>query len=177
MGSRFYAHDSGMTTFFHPKDAVSALNAVFGFAAIALVYQGSIATAAVAMLAAVVADAADGYVARTFFEPTEFGKRMDIADLISFGVAPAFFLLVVAGESLVTYVAAFALVVGALLRLARFQTGPDTDGFAGVPITVNGVLFPALFFAGASGTVLVGTAFVMAVLMVSAFKLPKGLAG
>jgi len=79
------------------------------------------------------------------------GKELDsLADLISFGVTPAvIFYLSDAMESgaLKSAIAAMFVSCG-MLRLARYNISEGT-GFEGVPITVNGVLFPALVFLGA----------------------------
>ena len=74
-----------------------------------------------------------------------FGKQIDsMADLVSFGVAPMllFFSLKTPGI-LISILLLFFIVCG-MLRLARYNIS-EGPGFEGVPITVNGVLFPILF--------------------------------
>lgn len=172
--SRYVAADAAIHRFAGGKDLVTLANVVFGFAAIVFTYQHAFLYAAAALVAAVVADAADGWVARTFFEPNTFGKRMDFADLVSFGAAPAFLIVIWLGVTPLTFTVAAALVSGGLLRLARFQTREETGtGFVGVPITVNGVLFPGLVLIDAPASVVIAAAVFMTVLMVSSLKLPK----
>lgn len=134
-------------------------NAVCGFAAIAclskiphlresptseyFVYAGWF------ILAAMVFDALDGYVARLSKTASNFGVQLDsLCDAISFGVAPAFMILRLGpspGSTLTVLqvhqalsVIATLYMVCALLRLARFnvETTPDPEDhkrFKGLP--------------------------------------------
>tara|TARA_R110002167_G_scaffold9806_3_gene45315 strand:+ start:546 stop:1334 length:789 start_codon:yes stop_codon:yes gene_type:complete len=96
-----------------------------GFYAIIAAMNGSFEKAAIAIFVSMVLDGLDGRVARMTNTQSEFGAQYDsLADMVSFGVAPA---LVVFSWSLhdagkVGWVAAFVFVAGAALRLARFNT-------------------------------------------------------
>lgn len=168
-----FDHDARMSAFFRPKDIVSILNLVFGFASIVLAYHGLSLHAAAALVAAAIADAMDGFVARRFSTPTEFGEAIDIADLVSFGAAPGFFIIVWIGTPF-SYIAGFAVVTAALLRLSRFQVreGHDT-GWVGVPVTVNGVLYPLLFVLDAPHSAVVTIALLFSYLNISSLHVPK----
>jgi CDP-diacylglycerol--serine O-phosphatidyltransferase len=169
-----FNHDARMSAFAGPKDAVSVLNLLAGFASIVFAHEGMLLYAAGALLAAAIADALDGWVARTFFSPTEFGEAIDIADLVSFGAAPAFFLIVWLGRTTAVNIVALAVVTAALLRLARFQVREGHDeGWVGVPITVNGVLYPLLFVLDSPAVAVLAVAGIMAYLNVSALTVPK----
>lgn len=115
-------------------------NAVCGLAAIACASKiGSTASAADndpyfalsgwLILAAMVFDALDGYVARLSKSASDFGLQLDsLCDAISFGAAPAFLLLrlgpgwqPVARLHLLLAVIAALYMVCAILRLARFN--------------------------------------------------------
>lgn len=103
------------------------------------VRQGA-ATPVLFMLLAAVFDVADGLVARRF-RSSGMGAELDnLSDLISFGLAPAYFVVV---WSLVNgyahpapgVVAAVAVLLGGVLRLARFSCTTMRDGvFQGMPI-------------------------------------------
>lgn len=166
--------EARMTTFAGPKDAVSVLNLLFGFGAIVLAHEGMLLYAAGSLVAAAIADALDGYVARTFFTPTEFGEAIDIADLVSFGAAPAFLLITWLGGTTATYTVGMVVITAALLRLARFQVREDHGtGWIGVPITVNGVLYPILFLLDPPAVAVLAVAVLAAYLNISSIKVPK----
>ncbi len=96
-----------------------------GFYAIIAGMHGKFEAAAIAIFVAMILDGLDGRVARLTGTQSAFGAEYDsLADMVSFGVAPA---LVVFCWSLSTlgkfgWAAAFVYVAGAALRLARFNT-------------------------------------------------------
>jgi len=92
---------------------------------------------------AMVFDALDGYVARLANSTSRFGAELDsLADLVTFGVAPAFLLVKMVPQFALlhkeaVWVIASAFVACAALRLARFnvETGDEDDHltFIGLP--------------------------------------------
>lgn len=133
-------------------------NGICGFAAIIKIAslqfspQGEILNpqnlvwAAWLILLGMVFDALDGKVARMTKSSSDFGAELDsLCDIITFGVAPA--ALVAMSNSVfatstswgrTAWVFSVAFVLGALLRLARFnvETGldeSDHEGFSGLP--------------------------------------------
>lgn len=120
-----------------PADIITIVNALLGFASIVMVLRGEVESAIVFVLIAVIADGADGAVAR-YSGYGILGANLDsLADVISFGLAP----VVLAFYFLKGYFAwvfsALFLVCGAL-RLARFNAAGKKDGFEGIPITSGG---------------------------------------
>lgn len=95
------------------------------FYSIVAAMKGQFEVAAVAIFVAMVADAFDGRIARLTNTQSAFGGEYDsLADMVSFGVAPA---LVVYSWSLhslgkLGWLAAFVFTAAAGLRLARFNT-------------------------------------------------------
>ena len=152
---------------------VTLLNAVCGFAAIHFAAAGMndpeammprlplsyFAAAGYMIFLAMIADALDGQLARRTGSTSKFGEQLDsMADMISFGVAPAFLMIrVVAahvpdvvgpvapvfastGAKLLWLIGA-AYVCCAAMRLARFnvETQPEVEshmGFKGLPSPV-----------------------------------------
>ncbi|OEV12489.1 phosphatidylserine synthase [Streptomyces nanshensis] len=99
----------------------------------------SAATAVMLMLLASVFDLFDGLVARKL-RSSAMGAELDnLSDLISFGLAPAFFVAtwgMVANDAnqQVSVVAAVVVLLAVVLRLARFSCVPMRDGmFQGMP--------------------------------------------
>ena len=101
-----------------------------GFYGIIAALNGDFSDAAVALLVAGILDSLDGRIARMTGTSSAFGAEYDsLADMVSFGVAPA---LIVYQWSLVSmdragfgqlgWVAAFMYTACAALRLARFNT-------------------------------------------------------
>ncbi|MBU4340312.1 MAG: CDP-alcohol phosphatidyltransferase family protein, partial [Euryarchaeota archaeon] len=72
-----------------PADIITLFCALLGFGSIIMTFSGQPDAALVLILAAVIADAADGAVAR-WSGCGVLGANLDsLADIISFGVAPA----------------------------------------------------------------------------------------
>lgn len=96
-------------------------------------------TAVISLFIAMILDGLDGRVARLTNTQSAFGAEYDsMADVISFGVAPALILYVWALGDLgkIGWVAAFVHTAGAALRLARFNTqlaDADKHYFQGLP--------------------------------------------
>jgi len=96
-----------------------------GFYAVVSAMRGHYGRAAIWMLIAMIMDGFDGRVARLTNTQSAFGTEFDsLADMVSFGVAPA---LVLYSWSLSAmgkfgWLAAFVYVAAAALRLARFNT-------------------------------------------------------
>lgn len=96
-----------------------------GFYAVVASMNGRFEVAAVAIFIAMIFDGLDGRVARITNTQSEFGAEYDsMADMVSFGVAPA---LVAynwgfADLGKLGWLAAFIYVAGGALRLARFNT-------------------------------------------------------
>ena len=118
-------------------------NILCGFLAINDVVGGSRASmvsAAWWIIIAGILDALDGKVARITRTSSDFGIELDsIADVISFGVAPAVlmyhYMLYEAGKF--GYAVAFLFLAAGAIRLARFNTQATTvkkSHFTGMPI-------------------------------------------
>ncbi|HDN68700.1 MAG: CDP-diacylglycerol--serine O-phosphatidyltransferase [Candidatus Methanophagaceae archaeon] len=128
-------------------DILTLANAFCGFLAMVFVLYRSFTIAMILLPAAFFFDLFDGYVARRIKRQGEFGMHLDsMSDLVSFGVAPVLFGVVVLPLSLLTiFSLAFFLLAG-ILRLARFEIMRSRSLFLGLPISISGVLFPLLYF-------------------------------
>jgi CDP-diacylglycerol---serine O-phosphatidyltransferase len=99
-----------------------------GFFAIVAATKGWFDWAAYAIFSAMIFDGADGRVARWTNTQSDFGAEFDsLADMVSFGVAPALIMFEYAlGNTAqlgkVGWLAAFIYTAAAALRLARFNT-------------------------------------------------------
>jgi CDP-diacylglycerol--serine O-phosphatidyltransferase len=168
--------------FLNPPNWFTSASIFCSIYAIALVAGASEITpklltqACIVIIFGTVFDALDGRVARLTRRFTEFGVQLDsLADLISFGVAPAILAYVWVLKPLGTLgiIVAFWYVLCASFRLARFNVDTQTgswplaghtqgltstmSGFALVSIVwvCNGYLAPHLHVTAASGAALV----------------------
>lgn len=115
-----------------------------GFYAIVAAMNGRFEAAAVAIFVAMIMDGIDGRVARLTNTQSEFGVQYDsLADMVSFGLAPALVMyewslksMVSVGWAKLGWLAAFIFTAGAALRLARFNAQVETaekNYFRGLP--------------------------------------------
>ncbi len=98
------------------------------------------------ILLCAVLDAFDGALARKLNAITKFGGELDsLADLVSFGVAPAYLyytnVLTHANQEAAIAVTVMLVIFGAL-RLAKYNsTKVKKSDFSGMPIPTNGLFF------------------------------------
>ena len=115
-------------------------NLFCGYLSIWRSIQGAFEAAAILIIAAAVLDALDGRVARWTHSTSEFGEEYDsLADLVSFGVAPAVLAYSwgLSDFPRPGFVASFLFVVCGSMRLARFNIQTkvaDKRYFVGLPI-------------------------------------------
>ena len=115
-------------------------NMFCGYACIVYAMRSDFEVASVFIGVAIVLDMLDGRIARLTGTTSDFGSEFDsLADVISFGVAPAIlsFAWGLSALGRLGWVAGFLYVVAAAMRLARFNlqgagTG-DKRYFAGMP--------------------------------------------
>lgn len=123
-------------------------------------------------------DVIDGALARRLQSNDRFGEALDsLADIISFGIAPA---LIVYQRfphpwPILGWFVAGAYVVCGAWRLARFAAAEKGPFFQGLPITMGGMSLAALLFYPDfwSPRVVAPITLILAVLMVSYVRFPK----
>lgn len=154
-------------------------NLASGFLAVLFAAAGDFVYAAAFVLAAAVLDLLDGAIARSGDEEdnglSEFGKNLDsLADVVSFGAAPAF-----AAYAAVLHAWPVAGVAGCLvffvcgaLRLARFPLVSRPDRFVGLPIPPAGLFVAALAALGAAPLPVLAALAATSALMVSTVPFP-----
>lgn len=127
-----------------------------GFVGLILASQGNIESCAMAILISALLDGLDGKVARLTNTASEFGVQYDsLADLVAFGVTPAFMVwqwqLKAYGR--IGLAIAFLFVACAALRLARFNVGSAVGAskkfFTGLPSPAGGCSLAFLVFFSA----------------------------
>ena len=130
-------------------------NLFCGYLAIWCSIRGTFETAALLIIAAAVLDMLDGRIARLTKSSSKFGEEYDsLADLVSFGVAPAVLAYSwgLSDFHRLGWMASFLFVVCGSMRLARFNLQAkvvDKRYFVGLPIPAAASTVAALVLATA----------------------------
>lgn len=133
----------------HIPNAITCLNLLSGATSIVYgLHEGDFLTASYLIILAAVFDFFDGLVARALGVTSPIGKDLDsLADVISFGLAPAILVLhtlLAEGYELVTTLPVLLIAAFAALRLAKFNNDTrQTSSFIGLPVPAS-----ALFWIG-----------------------------
>ena len=150
---------------------VTSGNLLCGMFSLMLACGGRYVPAAWLIFFAVIFDGLDGKVARMLGGGSQFGLEFDsLADLVSFGVAPAMLLYLLVLKGFMGLLGAgvccfFALCVA--LRLARFNVVHVPGPFQGLPCPAGGLFIASFILAGLSlppaamAFVLAGVGFLM----------------
>ena len=176
----------------NPKKGIHILPSLFttgnvfcGFYSFIAALNDKYFLAAWAIVFAIIFDVLDGRIARMTKTTSAFGMQYDsLADVISFGMAPAFlcYAWVLKPFGRVGWMAAFLYLLCAALRLARFNTTePDTQSqyFIGLATPAAAaviasiiIAFEDLFGSRVHPGFMVAVVYILAFLMVSNIKYP-----
>ena len=149
--------------FFWVPNLMTALILVSGCMAVFMGIEGELGMAAILILAASIFDFMDGLFARLLKSYSEIGKQMDsLADLISFGAAPAAILVSILEQSMflgnisftdveatpLQWILLFSVLlvpVAGAFRLAKFNIDTrQSESFLGLPIPANAMFYASL---------------------------------
>lgn len=145
----------------HIPNFITSLNILCGSFSVVASLEGYYLLASIFIFAAAVFDFIDGFSARILKAYSELGKQLDsLADMVSFGVAPAFIVYNLMKSVLlieevtiddltplnIFYLGSpFLLVVFSALRLAKFNIDTrQTTSFIGLPTPANAILLASL---------------------------------
>lgn len=132
-------------------------NLFCGYACIVYAMRADYATAAGFIGVATVLDLLDGRIARLAGATSEFGGEFDsLADVVSFGVAPAILVFAWGLDPLgrLGWAVGFVYVTAAALRLARFNVQPQSSDkryFLGMPSPAAAGVLASTVFAWPNG--------------------------
>ncbi len=146
----------------HIPNIITLANLFAGCIAITMAFDGNFTATAVWVIVAALFDFLDGVFARLLKAYSDIGKELDsLADVVSFGVAPAAAVFVLLrdhtllpgmAEPIRLYIPylAFMIPLFSALRLAKFNIDErQTTSFRGLPTPANG-LFWVSFTVAAS---------------------------
>ena len=154
-------------------DVFTLTNVIFGIISILFSIKGWYTTASLMLLLAVISDFFDGKIAKIMGQANEFGRELDsLADTVSFGVAPAIFGFSLMQTPLAIISFTIFLFCG-ILRLARYNIMDLKGAFQGMPITLNGVIIPLIFFLDVPIRFYPYVYLILGVFMVSSLRIKK----
>lgn len=155
-------------------------NLLLGVISLIFTMDGNFLIAAASILFAMILDAMDGRLARRLDATSPFGKELDsLADLVSFGVAPAILVYAIKLKAMgiIGLIICVLFALCGAIRLARFNVLNISSYFIGVPITASGSFVALMVLVGIRipiPTMVYPVIMVLfAYLMVSNFKIPK----
>ena len=132
-------------------------NLLAGCIGLWFVMHGDLESASYCIFISLVCDFFDGFLARALKAYSDLGKELDsLADMVSFGVLPAFILFSLVEQSCGAQCTVglfgfykpfmvFALALMSAYRLAKFNIDTrQSDQFIGVPTPANGLLIASL---------------------------------
>jgi len=171
------------TVFLLPS-AFTVGNIFAGFCAVISTLHGNYGTAALAIGIAVVLDGIDGRLARMTGSTSDFGLQLDsLADIISFGIAPALLVYSWGLEDFGNFArfSAFVFLICGAMRLARFNAQvQEMKHFAGLPIPAGAGMVAATvhFFQVLPDSTLfkvalVAMTYILSFLMISTIRYPS----
>lgn len=155
-----------------------------GVLAIMAIFQERYETAVYLVIFSAVLDFFDGIMARLLKVSSEFGKQLDsLADLVSFGIAPAFMLFACA-EMVHGYARYSFILLSAFsaYRLAKYNLDTrQTTSFIGVPTPITGLTCmswgmidsPIKDFIFDNQWIFVAYCIILSLLLVSEIKMPS----
>ncbi|MGG0446296.1 CDP-diacylglycerol--serine O-phosphatidyltransferase [Bacillus mycoides] len=118
-----------------------------------------------------VLDLLDGRITRKLKVNSEFGVQLDsLADIVSFGVAPALLFHSIATPSILTSLAFILFPTMGALRLAKFSVKPIIGYFKGLPIPAAGLPLAGMGLFSYSNAWIT---LILALLMVSPIRFKK----
>jgi CDP-diacylglycerol--serine O-phosphatidyltransferase len=151
---------------YHIPNAITSLNLAAGCLSIAYASLGHLKVAAILVFAAAILDFSDGLAARILKTSSSMGVQLDsLADMVSFGLAPAFLVFRNASNFLIssdnpqdissaggtTGIAIFIpfiLSVFAALRLAKFNVDVrQSEHFIGLPTPAMAIFFVSAIYS------------------------------
>lgn len=165
------------------QDAATLINLLFGMLALLFLAEnntGNVGIAAALMLVSVIADGADGYLARTRGQG-RLGFELDsLADFASFGVVASILAYYATRQDIgnqglffVIFVVSFLYAASSIIRLARYNVTKADNIFYGLPITAGGLFVALYILAGLPSAGLPIVVLILSGLMVSDLEYPK----
>jgi CDP-diacylglycerol--serine O-phosphatidyltransferase len=170
-----------MIKFLSIADLISLINAFFGFISIIMIFLEEIHLSFSFILIAILADGLDGIVARKTRE-SELGEYMEaMSDMISLGIAPAFFVYNIYNISVIKYISHHALLIITLIiflsfsiiRLSSFHVIKEKKFFIGLPSSASTIIIIVLTYYKIDLLFIIPIIIIVSLAMISNIHFPK----
>jgi len=170
-----------MIRFLSIADMVTLTNIIFGFIAIIMVFLNEMRFSFSLILLALLADGLDGVIARKT-RSSELGEYLDaMADMSSFGIAPAIFVYATyfdaASYCIYRHICLIAVLILFLsmnvIRLASFHIIKNKNFFVGLPTPASTIIITLLAFLGIEFLYILLVIFVVSFVMISSVHFLK----
>lgn len=155
---------------------ITCASLICGFVSIIFSLESRIFFASWAIILSVILDGIDGLAARVNSTSTDFGKEMDsLADIVSFGAAPAvlcYVFMPLGGVNFVMAIALFIYLVCGMIRLAKYNVTSEekiADYFSGLPITACGGIIAAFVLVHVRHMIMPVTGIFVSLILVLSF--------
>ena len=137
-------------------NGITALNLACGSVSVILALSGELTLASWFIFIAAILDFFDGFAARLLKARSDIGAQLDsLADVVSFGLAPAIILYVMISHGMGSSILAegfnpmpllaLLVVIASAYRLARFNNEPaQQERFSGLPTPAMGLFVASL---------------------------------
>ncbi|WP_397538107.1 CDP-diacylglycerol--serine O-phosphatidyltransferase [Rummeliibacillus pycnus] len=146
-------------------------NLLCGVISITFIMSGFLEVASIFIFLSAILDFLDGRIARKLKVNSELGVELDsLADIVSFGVAPALLFHSIATPSILTSLAFILFPTMGALRLAKFSVKPTIGYFNGLPIPAAGLTLVGMGMFSYSNAWIT---LILALLMVSPIRIKK----
>ena len=159
-----------MHQIFNPANGLTAINFCCGVLAIIFATTKNFNAAIALILIGAIADLFDGKIARKLGIEGNFGAIFDdIADGVSFGLAPAVVVATIADFSIAGITTATIYFAAVVVRLVHFtmHKGKTPEGFfAGVPSPAGAAIVGCVAFMEWPVEIVLGASFISAILMI-----------
>jgi len=162
-------------------DAISLLNASFGFLSILFIILDVQRLAVSFIFLALLADGLDGIIARRF-GGGKMGEALEaMADMVSLSIAPLCFVFVYAIDlqidniliSIPTILVGLLFISCSAIRLASFHVLKDKHYFVGLPASVSTILLLCLSYFDLPLFSYLILLLILSIIMISSIKFPK----
>ena len=162
-------------------DVVSLTNAILGFLAILMIFSHEMRLAFSFILLALLADGLDGIIARKT-RNGELGEYLEaMADMISLGIAPAFFVYntyhSVVSDHLYYHILLVVVLIIFLslgiIRLASFHIIKEENFFVGLPASASTIFILILSFLSIEFMYILPFIVIVSIVMISPIHFPK----
>lgn len=162
-------------------DIITLTNIIFGFMAVVMIFLNETWFSFSFILLATLADGLDGIVARKT-RKSELGEYFEaMADMTSFGIAPAIFVYATYQDvvscciyrHIILIIVLILFLSMSVIRLASFHIMKNKDFFVGLPAPASTIIVILLVFLGIEFLYIVPAIVIVSLVMTSNMHFPK----